>query len=338
MRTLILSVVFLSSISCSFSQLIYSESEIQKTALLVKNIPKATQRNTASLISEINKIGKTERIKTLSIYEWITHNISYDTKALVKNEIKQQSAGEVIKSQTAVCSGFAAVFKELATGLGLECEFIEGYAKGFGYETGTIIEEPNHVWNKVKIDGIWYLVDATWGAGSVSNDASGNLTFNTEPNMDWFILDPLVSIYSHFPMESKNQLIETPLTKVLFDKLPNLDPIYFSSGFLNSIETMAVYKKSSTFLPPKLYNLNIPLKINEAPKTIKLSKKDSLHFEIQSSEIKKLYLTIDDVVFGEFKKNGDVFTYHGAPYKSGLLEIIADLQVEERLVLLEYNP
>ncbi len=337
MRTLVLSIVFFSSISYGFSQLIYTESEIQKTALLVKNIPKAAQHNTASLVIEINKIGKTELIKTIAIYEWITHNISYDTKAFVKNDIKQQSADEVIKSQTAVCSGYATVFKELATGLGLECEIIEGYAKGYGFETGTIIEEPNHVWNKVKIDGMWYLIDATWGAGSVS-EASGKLIFISAPNLDWFILDPLVSIYSHFPVESKNQLIETPLTKVLFDKLPNLDPIYFSSGFLNSTETMAVYKKSSTFLPPKLYNLNIPLKINEAPKTIKLSKKDSLHFEIQSSEIKKLYLTIDDVVLGELKKNGDVFTYHGAPYKSGLLEIIADLQVEERLVLLEYNP
>ena len=338
MRSLVLSIFCLTSFSYCFSQLKFTESEVQKIALLVKNIPKSAQHNSNSLVSEINKMGKTELIKTLATYEWITHSIAYDTKALVKNDVQARSADEVIKSQTAVCSGYATVFKALATGLGLECELIEGYAKGYGYETGTIIEEPNHVWNKVKIDGIWYLIDATWGAGSVSNDASGKLSFNAAPNMDWFILDPLVSIYSHFPVESKNQLIEAPLTKVLFDKLPNLDPIYFSSGFLNSTETMAVYKKSSTFLPPKLYNLNIPLKINEAPKTIKLSKKDSLHFEIQSSEIKKLYLTIDDVVLGELKKNGDVFTYHGAPYKSGLLEIIADLQVEERLVLLEYNP
>ena len=338
MRTLVLSIVFFTSISYGFSQLIYTESEIQKTALLVKNIPKAAQHNTASLVIEINKIGKTELIKTIAIYEWITHAISYDTKAFMKNDIQARSADEVIKSQTAVCSGYATVFKNLATGLGLECELIEGYAKGYGYETGTIFEEPDHAWNKVKINGVWYLIDATWGAGSVNEDASGKLIFNAEPNMDWFLLDPLVAIYSHFPVESKNQLIETPLTKVLFEKLPNLNPSYFSSGFLNSTETMAVYKKSSTFLPPKLYNLNIPLKITEAPKTNKLSKKDSLHFEIQSSEIKKLYLTIDDVVLGEFKKTGDVFTYHGAPFKSGLLEIIADLQVEERLVLLEYNP
>jgi hypothetical protein len=337
MRTLILSIVFFTSISFSFSQLNYTESEIQKTALLVKNIPKAAQRNTASLVSEINKIGKTERIKTLAIYEWITHNISYDTKALVKNNLQQLSADEVIKSQAAVCSGYAAVFKALATGLGLECELIEGYAKGYGYEQGTIIEETNHVWNKVKIDGQWYLIDATWGAGSV-REASGKLIFISAPNLDWFILDPLVSIYSHFPVENKNQLIEVPLTKVLFDKLPNLDPIYFSSGFLNSVEIMAVFKKSTTYSPPKLYNLNIPLKITEAPKTNKLSKKDSLHFEIQSSEIKKLYLMIDDVVLGEFKKNGELFTYLGAPYKSGVLEIIADLPAEERLVLLEYNP
>lgn len=338
MRTLILSLFCFTAISHSFTQLIFTESEIQKTALLVRNIPKAAQHNTASLISEINKIGKTELIKTIAIYEWITHSIAYDTKALVKNDVQARSADEVIKSQTAVCSGYATVFKELATGLGLECELIDGYSKGYGYEVGTILEEPDHEWNKVKINDIWYLIDATWGAGSVSEDASGKLIFNAEPNMDWFLLDPLVSIYSHFPVESKNQLIEVPLTKVLFEKLPNLNPIYFSSGFLNSAETMAVYKKSSTYLPPKLHNLNIPLKITEAPKTNKLSKKDSLHFEIQSSEIRSLTLTIDDEVLGAFKKNGDIFTYHGAPYKSGVVEIVADLPNEGTLVLMEYNP
>jgi len=337
MRTLILSFFCFTAISNSFTQLIYTESEVQKTALLVKNIPKAAQHNTASLISEINKIGKTELIKTIAIYEWITHSIAYDTKALVNNDAKARSADEVIKSQTAVCSGYATVFKELATGLGLECELVGGYSKGYGYEAGTILEEPDHEWNKVKINGVWYLIDATWGAGSVSEDASGKIIFIAEPNMDWFLLDPLVSIYSHFPEDSKNQLIEVPLTKVLFDKLPNLNPIYFSSGFLNSVETMAVYKKSSAYLPPMLYHLNIPLKIIEAPKNNKLSKKDSLHFEIQSSEIKTLTLTIDDVVLGEFKKIGDVFTYDGAPYKSGVLEIVADLPTEGMLVLMEYN-
>ena len=57
---------------------------------------------------------------------------------------------------------------------GLEVEEISGVSKGAGYEPGMFTQNPDntddgaHAWNKVKIDGTWFLMDATWSAGACS--------------------------------------------------------------------------------------------------------------------------------------------------------------------------
>jgi len=52
----------------------------------------------------------------------------------------------------------------------LKCQFILGYAKGFGYEKGRGFKEPDHAWLAVSIEEIWYLIDPTWGAGYINNN------------------------------------------------------------------------------------------------------------------------------------------------------------------------
>ena len=62
------------------------------------------------------------------------------------------------------------IFLRLA---GLECEKISGQAKGAGYYPGcfdpdNLSDGPGaHAWNAVKLDGEWFVSDATWAAGSV---------------------------------------------------------------------------------------------------------------------------------------------------------------------------
>ena len=42
-----------------------------------------------------------------------------------------------------------------------------GASRGFGFVPGEKLES-THSWNAVKIDDAWQLVDATWGAGSLT--------------------------------------------------------------------------------------------------------------------------------------------------------------------------
>jgi transglutaminase-like putative cysteine protease len=90
--------------------------------------------------------------KELKIHDYLALNVSYDYDNYLADTIPDESHtpyGALIK-KVAVCDGFAESFRILGTMAGLECETVIGYT-----------EEP-HAWNRVKIDGSYYLIDVTF--------------------------------------------------------------------------------------------------------------------------------------------------------------------------------
>ena len=65
------------------------------------------------------------------------------------------SAEGVFNDELAVCEGISYAFVLLCRIEGIECRQITGYATNGGWVA--------HAWNKVRLDGVWYCVDATWG-------------------------------------------------------------------------------------------------------------------------------------------------------------------------------
>lgn len=57
-------------------------------------------------------------------------------------------------------------------------------------------EDTYHAWNAVKIDGTWYLMDATWDAGSVGENKL--FTRNVE-DYSYFLIDPGVFKETYTP-------------------------------------------------------------------------------------------------------------------------------------------
>jgi transglutaminase/protease-like cytokinesis protein 3 len=105
--------------------------------------------------------------------------------------------------------------------MGLETVTITGRAKGIDYG----IEETsdsNHAWNATKINGIWYLIDTTWGAGILDGDV-----FRPEFNPFYFAPEPAHIIYSHFPEIPEWQLLPQKITREAFEKFPLLKPHFF---------------------------------------------------------------------------------------------------------------
>ncbi|MDR2939284.1 MAG: hypothetical protein LBV08_03075 [Clostridiales bacterium] len=101
-----------------------------------------------SIIDE--KMGDYER--ELEIHDYLALNVEYDFENYLLGDVPDESHtpyGALIKN-VAVCDGFAESFRILATMAGLECETILGFAG-----------EP-HAWNRVKIDGEYYLLDVTF--------------------------------------------------------------------------------------------------------------------------------------------------------------------------------
>ena len=77
-----------------------------------------------------------------------------------------RDATGVFLNNDAVCEGYTAALSMVLTILGFENHAIKN-------------KKDNHVWNRVKVDGVWYNIDATWND---RKDSKGNYYD------DWFML------------------------------------------------------------------------------------------------------------------------------------------------------
>ncbi|PWW73986.1 hypothetical protein C7212DRAFT_365482 [Tuber magnatum] len=116
-----------------------------------------------------------------------------------------QGPEEVLQSGTAVCAGYAELFKKLATYAGLESKVVSGHGKGYGFSPGEPYNR-NHAWNAIKMDWGWHLIDCCWGSGFI--DGSPNPRYNKRLAPEHFISSPNVFGRRHFPEDSSWQCRE----------------------------------------------------------------------------------------------------------------------------------
>jgi transglutaminase/protease-like cytokinesis protein 3 len=179
--------------------------------------------STTELAALLSRNATTDLEKARLIYSWITNNISYDAAAFFDGSYtrKDPSPEAVLSSRLAVCSGYAYLFQALAKEMNLKASVIEGYAKSDSYGVG-MDKNVNHAWNAIEIDGSWYLVDATWGAGTLEGT-----TFKPKFNPYYFAIEPQQFIYSHYPVKEKWQLLSQPYPRAEFDRLPKVFSHFF---------------------------------------------------------------------------------------------------------------
>ncbi|MTF38175.1 transglutaminase domain-containing protein [Cyanobacterium aponinum] len=217
-------------------------TEIDEPVVITENYQLLEKRNfsdidrkaksikyTGNSVEELSQIfsryAKTEADKARIIYTWITYNISYDVGALndlFNNNIYPDVRTEIVlNTRSTICSGYANLYQQLAKKMGLKSVIVLGYAKGENYIVG-LDNNVNHAWNAVKIDSNWYLIDTTWGAGTVTNNG-----FNAQFNPFYFATNPREFIYTHFPENDKWQLLNPIMSRSEFDSLANVSPTLF---------------------------------------------------------------------------------------------------------------
>ena len=160
------------------------------------------------------------------IFYWIACNIEYDVISYFNDEIPAQSAEEVFRTKKGVCAGYSRLYQYLCNQLGMTCEEISGYSKGYGYdqreEQGVSLEK-DHAWNAVQISDHWYLIDSTWGTGTLTKTK----IFKRELNCYYFLAPPHQMIYHHLPEDPKWQLLRTPIDTTQYIQIPKIRPEYF---------------------------------------------------------------------------------------------------------------
>lgn len=183
------------------------------------NLPKLSYNLTHSLTSDVEKFR--------AIYTWVSRNITNDVNDYLLNKRKREkyqndadalelwnkefvkeSFRKLLKYKRTVCTGYAYLVKELAYFAGIESVIVDGYGRTSGIN---LMEKsiPNHSWNAVKLDGKWYLCDATWSSGGMLPSAK---FFVPDYNDGYFLADPKLFSLSHYPLDKKWILTEKEKT------------------------------------------------------------------------------------------------------------------------------
>ena len=176
------------------------------------------------LAEYINEKASCDYDRVKKIHDWVALNIKYDTQSYFSGRYPSQRFESVIKRGNAVCAGYADVFKYICDIMEIECEIVTGYARGYGSSLFKFedVTDSNHAWNIVTIEEKKHLIDSTWNAGYVDGR-----TYKARYRTDYFLCDPAIFIYEHFPLSSANQLLDTPLSAEAFNALPFLRPPFF---------------------------------------------------------------------------------------------------------------
>jgi hypothetical protein len=319
--------------SYSFGQTSLDFQEVDRYA---RNAPKNVQ-SIDELVSFFSSIQAKPIEKARMIYVWLTDNISYDSKAYNLKNIGDNSPSTVFKTKKAVCAGFANLYTELGEKLGLEIETISGVAKGYEFEENVsddLEESINHAWNAIRIDGEWRVFDATWGEGYGMSNKKGKLESTKKFDETWFNVDPVNALFTHFPMDMNKQYINNPVRFDSFLILPYLMPSAFNSGWLDAEEILTKQRENKKIDLPEFYSPMNDLKLS-APKERVLKKGKPNEIKVESKEIDKVYVWINEEEFIFFDQTGSKFQYVLNTKIPGEY-VIAVTKGEESYPLLQY--
>lgn len=126
----------------------------------------AIRKKIEELVEGINP-DLPEKEKFAEVYKRVCKNIVYDMPAAYpknneeeKYKAKNGSGAYNLKNGLlegkCVCAGYSEILRNALAMVGIESMYISGQTPRDG-----------HAWNKVKLDGIWYNVDATWDATQI---------------------------------------------------------------------------------------------------------------------------------------------------------------------------
>lgn len=242
--------------------------------------------NSLTITAAANKIisasgAKTVKQKSRAIYSWIAQHIEYDTTAKIR------SGEEAFEQRKGISEGYAKLYKEMAQAAGLECYFVIGYLKPWGYEKGMDLDY--HAWNIVTDGKENIILDVALSAGYM-NDSLTAYTFDFDD--EWFDVDPYLMIYSHYPKCGQFQYINTYLTPEQFKDIPRLEADLKWAGIdeRNMQSYMYGHKKSWS---PYIFNNNEAfrkgIKINKIQMTNTLQKGKEYRFNFTIPEGMKVW-------------------------------------------------
>ncbi|XP_066488341.1 kyphoscoliosis peptidase-like [Tiliqua scincoides] len=179
-----------------------------------------------TIVPLITKAARSQLEKVRAIWVWLCHNIKYDVDGFLGLSEKIHRPEHVLQTRRGVCSGYAHLCHEMCKEAGLTCVEVSGYGRGAGCHRGQtcLQKKSNHMWNAVKLEAQWFLLDACWGAGLV--DAEKKLFIPRHEDF-FFLTDPKHFVETHWPDEPAWQLLQPPISLADFEERVFKTPEFF---------------------------------------------------------------------------------------------------------------
>ena len=184
--------------------------------------------------------------KARAIYVWITENIAYDCRKYHEQNrtvrlnysseedlqrklaaLEEKNLSRTLKYQRGICQDYTLLFNSMCSAVGIESKMINGFVPNGHRRIGQKPGTANHAWNVFKANGKWHLIDATWGSGFVN---AGVTSFRKEFRNEFFMMPPEEMIKTHYPTESKWQLLNDPYDVKSYAAQPVFYPAYWKLG------------------------------------------------------------------------------------------------------------
>ena len=289
--------------------------------------------NTIGALAKYLSLGcLDEHEKARAIYVWITKNISYDLEALANLNNTNIEPENVFLKKKSVCSGYSRLFCALANKMNVKSTYVGGQVLSSNYFFN--FENKGHAWNAVQINGVWHLVDCTWGSGHV---AEGK--FEKKFEEFFFLTPPLLLSFSHFPDDEKWQLTDDKIKFNEFAFRPEVNLEFLKNGvkYEDIIMSLKINKKL-----PIIHNVLRKVYIKTAPMELNLKSNFEYIFEFE---------TVDgDLSFHADLNNGKIFLFnnnvnskkHSLVFSTksvGVLNIVVSNKINDKMqyVFLKYN-
>ena len=239
-----------------------------------------------SKLASLKAMVQTDRELAWVLYQWVTRHFKHDQGMARRiGNPSAHSLDTLFDIGSGSCEVYSNVLHRLFELAGLNVRTVEGTVlHGPGaVRRGKLVT--NHVWNHVFLDGRWYVLDATWGAGVLTDRG-----FRPEPNPMFFLMPEELAVLNYYdPVDSLGFQAKHGVDAKTFSKLAGEALYVRSRGFSTEAILRHVKQSGSGELVATFDQPPDTFKVVNAPVGRTL-RRGRVNFELQTKAYEEVWL------------------------------------------------
>lgn len=273
--------------------------------------------------------ARTDQEKAWLVYRWVAGRVVYDESASAKFGLAaRRSTENMMNNPRGTCAVFAHLAHAMFKLAGLDSKLIYGEVKATNSASGR--GRLSHAWNAVKLDGRWWTIDPTWGAGYLSD------TGFVRQETDLYFMMPAAWVVLNYydPADTVGAQQEMGVSKAQFNRLPE-GGLYASSVGFSVSEVLNMADRGGALVETFMVQEGA-FKVLQAPVARQLSRGVAQRFSLQSPLYEEVVVVQgDDWTY--LKKSQDRFDADLRPKGGELLVMGRKRGKEDFEALLGYS-